>query len=90
MHPESYVEMIEALCAGGGGAIDADTLAVSGTWEAACAAAGGAAALVDALLGDGARCGVSAHAPAGPPRRGGAGDGLLLLRQRRRGGAARA
>ena len=65
VHPERYVAAIEALCASGGGFIDADTAAVPDTWEAALRAAGGAAALVDALLGGSARTGVSALRPPG-------------------------
>jgi acetoin utilization deacetylase AcuC-like enzyme len=65
VHPEPHVASIEALCAAGGGRIDADTIAVPGTWEAALRAAGGAVALVDALLGDGARSGVSELRPPG-------------------------
>jgi acetoin utilization deacetylase AcuC-like enzyme len=65
VHPESYVAAIEALSAAGGGAIDADTYAMEGTYEAALRAAGGAAALVDALLGEGVRAGVSALRPPG-------------------------
>jgi acetoin utilization deacetylase AcuC-like enzyme len=65
VHPESYVARIEALCAGGGGFVDADTAAVESTWEAALRAAGGAAALVDALVGGSARAGVSALRPPG-------------------------
>ncbi len=40
-----------ALCSAGGGAIDADTYAVPGTYGAALRACGGAVALVDALAG---------------------------------------
>jgi acetoin utilization deacetylase AcuC-like enzyme len=65
VHPESHVAAIEALCASGGGAIDADTYAVPATWEAALRAAGGAVALVDALLGGDAAVGVSALRPPG-------------------------
>jgi acetoin utilization deacetylase AcuC-like enzyme len=65
VHPAEHVDFIERLCASGGGAIDADTIAVEGTWEAALRGAGGAAALVDSLLGDGARTGVSALRPPG-------------------------
>src|SRR3954451_6736913 len=65
VHPLAYVEYLEELCAGGGGAIDADTYAVSGTFGAALRAAGGAAALVDALLGGEAAVGVSALRPPG-------------------------
>ena len=65
VHPEEHVAAIEALSARGGGMIDADTMAVRGTWEAALRAAGGAAALVDALLGGEAGAGVSALRPPG-------------------------
>jgi acetoin utilization deacetylase AcuC-like enzyme len=65
VHPEPYVAAIEALCARGGGFIDTDTAAVTDTWEAALRAAGGATALVDALLGGEARAGVSALRPPG-------------------------
>ena len=56
---------IEELCAAGGGAIDADTYAVPGTYGAALRACGGAVALVDALLGGEAAVGVSALRPPG-------------------------
>jgi acetoin utilization deacetylase AcuC-like enzyme len=66
VHPESHVAAIEELCAGGGGAIDYDTVALPGTYEAALHACGGAVALVDALLAeDGPRAGVSATRPPG-------------------------
>ena len=65
VHPESYVASIESLCAAGGGALDADTACVPSTWEAALRAAGGAVALVDALLGGTASVGVSALRPPG-------------------------
>src|SRR3954463_4242686 len=65
VHPASHVDSIEALCASGGGAIDADTYAVPATYEAGLRAAGGAVALVDALLGGEAEFGVSALRPPG-------------------------
>jgi acetoin utilization deacetylase AcuC-like enzyme len=65
VHTPAHVDAIEALCARGGGFIDADTAAVAGTWEAAVRAAGGAVALVDDLLGGAARTGVSALRPPG-------------------------
>jgi acetoin utilization deacetylase AcuC-like enzyme len=65
VHDPRYVAAIEALCARGGGFIDADTAAVPATWEAALRAAGGAVALVDALLTGEARTGVSALRPPG-------------------------
>jgi acetoin utilization deacetylase AcuC-like enzyme len=65
VHPEEHVAFVERLSAGGGGAIDADTFAVPGTYDAALRAAGGAAALVDALLAEGVPTGVSALRPPG-------------------------
>jgi acetoin utilization deacetylase AcuC-like enzyme len=65
VHPPAYIDMIAELSAGGGGAIDLDTSAVAGTYEAARRAAGGAVALVDALLRDGDPCAVSALRPPG-------------------------
>jgi acetoin utilization deacetylase AcuC-like enzyme len=65
VHPASHVEFVEELCASGGGAVDADTYAVPGTFEASLRAAGGAVALVDALLSGEAAFGVSALRPPG-------------------------
>jgi acetoin utilization deacetylase AcuC-like enzyme len=65
VHPERYVAAIEAVCARGGGFLDPDTAAVPATWEAALRAAGGAVALVDALLDGSAGSGVSALRPPG-------------------------
>jgi acetoin utilization deacetylase AcuC-like enzyme len=65
VHAEPYVTALQEMCARGGARIDADTVALEGTWEAALRGAGGAAALVDALLGEGARSGVSALRPPG-------------------------
>jgi acetoin utilization deacetylase AcuC-like enzyme len=65
VHPARYVTGIEELCLSGGGAIDADTLVVEGSLAAALHGAGGACALVDALLGEGAPAGASLHRPPG-------------------------
>ncbi len=65
VHPLAYVDFIADLSARGGGMIDMDTSAVAGTFEAALRSAGGAIALVDALLVDGEPCGVSAQRPPG-------------------------
>ena len=65
VHPEPYVTALEEMCARGGGFIDADTAAVPATFEAAVRAAGGAVALVDALLDGSAQVGVSALRPPG-------------------------
>ncbi len=65
VHPEAHVRHIEELCAHGGGQIDMDTACIPATWEAALRAAGGAVALVDALLSGEAPTGVSALRPPG-------------------------
>lgn len=49
VHDPSYIEMIESFCRQGGGALDMDTFAGHGSWEAALTAAGGVRALVDEL-----------------------------------------
>ncbi len=74
----------------GGGAFDSDTVASEGSYEAALHAAGGACALVEALVAGEASVGLQRAAPAGPSRRAARGDGVLLLQQRRGGGAPRA
>jgi acetoin utilization deacetylase AcuC-like enzyme len=65
VHTEAHVDFVDGLCARGGGFIDADTAAVPATWPAALHAAGGAVALVDALMGGEAEVGVSALRPPG-------------------------
>src|SRR4051795_501571 len=49
VHPGAYIDSIRSLSDAGGGAIDADTFAMPGTYGAALRAAGAAVALVDAL-----------------------------------------
>jgi len=65
VHPPGHCAAIEAVCARGGGALDADTIVSEGSYSAARQAAGGAVALVDALLGEGTAFGASIHRPPG-------------------------
>ncbi len=65
VHSPRYLAALEALCAAGGGAIDADTQASAETWKAALHGAGGAMALVDALMARSAPAAFSAHRPPG-------------------------
>jgi acetoin utilization deacetylase AcuC-like enzyme len=66
IHPAHHVDRIEALCRRGGGMIDMDTTVSPGSFEAALHAAGGAIAMVDALLGaEGAPAVASLHRPPG-------------------------
>jgi acetoin utilization deacetylase AcuC-like enzyme len=51
VHDPAYVEMIEAFCARGGGALDMDTIATRESWTAALTAVGGVKAAVEALEG---------------------------------------
>ena len=66
VHPGRHIDRIEALSARGGGMIDMDTVVSAGSFEAALHAAGGAVAMVDALLGgEGAAAAASLHRPPG-------------------------
>jgi acetoin utilization deacetylase AcuC-like enzyme len=65
VHPARYTDTLQALCADGGGWIDGDTVTSADSYDAAAHAAGGACALVDALLGDGAPFGAAVHRPPG-------------------------
>jgi acetoin utilization deacetylase AcuC-like enzyme len=65
VHPRVHVETIQEVAARGGGALDLDTVMSEGSYEAALHAAGGAARLVELLLGKQARYGFSAHRPPG-------------------------
>ncbi len=61
VHPRLYLDRIEAMCAAGGGRLDPDTYASSGTWRAATLAAGAGLTAVEALRrgeGDAAFCAV--------------------------------
>jgi acetoin utilization deacetylase AcuC-like enzyme len=51
IHPAEHVEAIRSISAAGGGWFDADTVASPGSWSAALHAAGGACAVVDAIMG---------------------------------------
>jgi acetoin utilization deacetylase AcuC-like enzyme len=69
VHPARLIDGVRELCEAGGGAIDADTIVSPGSWAAGLHGAGGAVALVDALLGAGAgearRLAASVHRPPG-------------------------
>ncbi|WP_241004358.1 histone deacetylase [Conexibacter sp. SYSU D00693] len=65
VHPRRHVLGIQELCAIGGGAIDMDTVVSEGSWHAAVHGSGGAVAMVDALLGEGAPAGAAIHRPPG-------------------------
>jgi acetoin utilization deacetylase AcuC-like enzyme len=65
VHPRAHVEAIRGLCESGGGAIDVDTYAGPASWEAAPRSAGGACAMVRALVAGEARVGFSAGRPPG-------------------------
>jgi acetoin utilization deacetylase AcuC-like enzyme len=65
VHSPAHVARLDAFCSQGGGALDADTVVSSGSWEAALRSAGGAVALVDALLGRTAGTGFAAGRPPG-------------------------
>jgi len=65
VHPASHIDAIGRLAAVGGGAVDPDTVMSEGSWEAALHSAGGAVAMVDALMSGETRIGASLHRPPG-------------------------
>jgi acetoin utilization deacetylase AcuC-like enzyme len=65
IHPAEHIERIRATAASGGGWFDADTLASPGSFDAALHAAGGACALVDALMTREAPTGFAGLRPPG-------------------------
>jgi acetoin utilization deacetylase AcuC-like enzyme len=65
VHPQSHVDSIRDVSEAGGGAFDPDTIASAGSYEAALHAAGGAVAMVDALLGGQARVAFAGLRPPG-------------------------
>ena len=65
VHPPAHVARIRSLARAGGGRIDADTIVSAGSWTAALHAAGGAVAVVDALLAGDASRAASLHRPPG-------------------------
>jgi acetoin utilization deacetylase AcuC-like enzyme len=64
VHPAEYVDLVQEMSARAG-AFDLDTPTSEGSWEAALHSAGGACALVDALMDGGERAGFSGLRPPG-------------------------
>jgi acetoin utilization deacetylase AcuC-like enzyme len=64
IHPREYVDRVRVV-AEQGGWFDADTMAGPGSWDAALHAAGGACAMVDALLGGAATVAFAGLRPPG-------------------------
>jgi acetoin utilization deacetylase AcuC-like enzyme len=65
VHPLGYVEQIQQMAEGGGGALDPDTVMSPGSYRAALHAAGGAVALVEALVAGEAPTGFCGLRPPG-------------------------
>ena len=65
VHSAEHLRTIEGLVAGGGGMVDADTVASPGSWNAALHAAGGAAWAAEALLAGEDRWAICALRPPG-------------------------
>jgi acetoin utilization deacetylase AcuC-like enzyme len=64
VHPQSYVDHVRVMSERGA-SLDPDTVSSPGTWSAALHAAGGAVAVVDALLAGQARLAFSGMRPPG-------------------------
>jgi acetoin utilization deacetylase AcuC-like enzyme len=65
VHPATYVDEVRFMSERGGGSFDADTVASAGSYEAALHAAGGAVAMVEALVGGEASVAFSGLRPPG-------------------------
>ena len=65
VHDPSYIDAIAKLCASGGGALDPDTAAVEGSWEAALRAAGAGLAAATAIQAGESRLAFLAVRPPG-------------------------
>ena len=65
VHPPDHVTAVQRMSDAGGGWFDADTVASAGSWVAALHAAGGACAMVDALMGGEAPTAFCALRPPG-------------------------
>jgi acetoin utilization deacetylase AcuC-like enzyme len=65
VHPRAYVDAVRAMSEAGGGSFDPDTVASAGSYRAALHAAGGACAMVEALLAGEARVGFCGLRPPG-------------------------
>jgi acetoin utilization deacetylase AcuC-like enzyme len=65
VHPATYIDEVRFMSEQGGGAFDPDTIASEGTYEAALHAAGGAVAMVEALVAGDAPVGFCGLRPPG-------------------------
>jgi acetoin utilization deacetylase AcuC-like enzyme len=65
VHDPEYIEVIEAFCEMGGGALDMDTFVSADTWTAALTAAGGSQAVIEILEGKEDAVGFVAARPPG-------------------------
>lgn len=65
VHPAGYLDLLEALSGSGGGRLDADTAASTGSWNAALGAAGAGLAAVEALESGAATAAFLAVRPPG-------------------------
>ena len=64
-HRPAYIEMIEAVCSAGGGALDPDTIVSQRSMRAALTAAGGLLRLVEELRGASGAVGLAVTRPPG-------------------------
>jgi acetoin utilization deacetylase AcuC-like enzyme len=49
VHPQAYLDSVEAFCRAGGGSLDPDTVVGPGSWDTALVAAGGVLAAIEGL-----------------------------------------
>ena len=79
VHSERHLDEIRSMSEAGGGALDPETPVSPGSWTAALHAAGGACAMVEALLGGEAEVAFSAARPPGHHASRNTGMGFCLV-----------
>ncbi len=79
VHSERHLDEIRSMSEAGGGALDPETPVSPGSWTAALHAAGGACAMVEALLGGEAQVAFSAARPPGHHASRNTGMGFCLV-----------
>lgn len=79
VHAPAYLDRLEAVCAAGGGDLDADTYATAASLDVARQSGGGLLAVVDAVMTGRASSGLALGRPPGHHARPGAAMGFCLL-----------
>ena len=79
VHDPAYLDLLQAFCADGGGALDVDTYATAASWDVASRSCGDLLALVDAVCGGALANGMALGRPPGHHARPAAPMGFCLI-----------